>query len=426
MWNRSLRILAVFAVCGVGTWLLGYYNGLMLADVSNPICDDLFRHEGGADSSLYAPHTPPEAQGALLPRTDPTPEPGQRVPTELVCTEGLPVLASQTIVEGPGVGATHFSLAPSGQRMALYVAEGNDAEGNYQAHVELVELESGTTRRLTDEDHFVLSWLDDRRLFMLPDGERPPYLRDVESGRTTPFEVRWEFNELDEARFVGDLYTGWQASDALEVEPRQLCAASRQGLFHPVAAGDGTLLLTRDELLARGAEVLRSAHEGLLTRDGIDALLAQAGTVYLLRTDWRAAPLRGWEWPYTLVLTDLPRAPHNLLIRVSSPRFWEERELLSNQVGIAGHFQHGVAAHPLFFVAPNPCPGSEEAGYRYVLYRKHNPGGAPSPVGILPYPEATNTEMVWSPDQRYIYIQQHAFGRHSVSRVPLPTDISAP
>jgi hypothetical protein len=417
-----LKRRSFFAALVVIIFLLSiassYVKGSFL--VGEQVCANLFRTEPQQDDSLPPePHTPSEAQDALLPRIVTMPEVDEDLMQSLTCQEGLPLLPTEPVTEGPGETASHFRVSPSGEQLAHYVFLSEE-----DSKVALHNLVTGERRLLEDHEEFLLSWLNETHLFLLhrdSSSSSQPYLLDTTTGDTTDFSVRWQYDAPEAARFAGPLYTGWQAAEVLDVSKERICSAVRLRQLHTVQASDGTLLLQRDELLEQGGGLVRKEYPDLLTSNEIAALRSAAQEVQLLHTDWNEAPTYQTSWPYTLVLRGLPRSPHNLLVRVNSESLWAGLEPVPNQRRIYREDRQWWADdHPDFLVAPNLCPGTQNDGYRYVLYRKPADDSSPHPLGIIPYPIGQGSEIVWSPDEEFIYINQEAFGRHSVSRVRLP------
>lgn len=376
--------------------------------LGNPECDRLYLVDQPADSSMGdRPHTPPEAQPpAAPPEGDTAPEPS----AEPGCLKDLPLLPTETVVDEAFEYTSRFLLRPSGQGMVLTTS----------GVVILLSLATGG-RETLELEGFPQFWADEETLvYSVSDGEGVDYFaHDLDTGGQQSFTLRWEYNDVPAENLTASYYTGWQASEILEVGKRAICKAVRDGRLKTVEAEDGSLLLLQEDLLEHGADLIREEHPKLYTYDEIAEMRNAAEDVRSVIFTDIEAPIRHGYWHKILVMTGLPRRVENLLVNASSESHWQDYPHIANQLEI----DHGGGSRWLdiggeYFVERDSCTSSQAQDYPYVLHSRR-PDGKPVVVGRIPYSIDYWARMVWAPDGRHIYLKHPIDGRWVVSRLSL-------
>lgn len=417
--KRTFVLVICSAICAIGA--VGC--GLLFDDpLRDPLCVDLFRRETPPGDSIPGdPHTPPEAEA-----TSPlyvTPQPMATPPPEVDCRRALVAMPVELVAGVPGNLRSFFRLSPSGRYIAI--------QQYTEDRLTVLDQITGELRDFTAPG-VAFFWTDDLHLFMYDsasDSDRGWYSINTKTGDITTFESRWEYDKPDLSRFSRELYTGWQAASALQVRGEVICKAVREGVLHPISAADGSLLLHRDELLERGVDLVRGEYSDLISSQEVTRLRESASDAVVVARFWRDAPLEyGYEnktWQRLLILTGLPEEPRNLLVHVASDVHWVDYPLIPNQERIAGGAVRARDLHSDYFVSTDLCAsGTDEV---FVLFAKHGDGETLTALGSIPYEDylmynqqGNRSEMVWSPDGGFIYIDKWLSGQYSIYRLQLP------
>jgi hypothetical protein len=377
-------------------------------------CADPFRTEKASDSSLPdVPHIPIEAQPTATVTVPSSAGPAQSpgVTTPDACPHDARVLPTEIVVSDAVEYYSKFLLSPSGNQMALRT----------QDTTIVLDLSTDPHRQIAETMSFPLAWTGEHSLIFHQD-ELHFYELDLNTGRRTPFEMRWEYNEVDENVFAAPFYTGWQAAWQLELGKESICAAVHDGKLRTSEAADGTLLLFRDDLLEHGGNLIRESCPSLLHYDEVADLRMKAqrgSSVLAIMVD---APIRHGYWHHTLVLTGLPDDPYNLLVNVNSESHWMDYPFVENQLPIHGAIEREIPANGRFLVERDPCADPSDKNYPFLLYQTAVEGQALVFVGRIPYDVSDYWgDMVWSPDGQHIYFKHAIDGRYVISRLTLPT-----
>jgi len=408
--------LSILIVCSI-IYIVGIIGCGILgsAPMNDPSCADLFRREASSDDSIPGDlHTPPEAQSTLSAyvTVQPTATPCPNVDCQQASTQLL-----MEPVEGvPSDLKAFFSVSPSGRYIVVQ---------QYTEDRLIVLDQAAGERRDFNAPGVVSFWTDDSHLFIYDDQW---YSINTETGRTTVFEPRWEYNQPDLSRFTRDVYTGWQAAFALQVKDEAICDAVRAGVLHPMPASDGSLVLRRGELLEHGAEIVQGEYRELISSQEVIQLRESADNLVVVERYWVDAPLEyGYEnktWQKLLILTGLPKKPQNLIIHVASKIHWTGYPSIPNEERIAGGAIRGTDLHPDYLVSTELCDAGTDKVY--VLFAKGDDGETLTALGSIPYKdypmynqEGNRSEMVWSPDGGFIYIDEWLDGEYSIYRLHL-------
>jgi hypothetical protein len=413
MTKKTSILIACSTIYLVGIVGCGILGGRA---VNDPRCADLFRRETPRSDSIPGDlHTPPEAEATLSAYValQPTATPWPNVD----CQQASVQLLMETVEGVPSDLKAFFDVSPSGRHIAI------------QQYTEdrLIVLDQVTgERRDFIAPGVAFFWTDDSHLFI---SDEQWYSINTETGLTTSFESRWEYNQPDLSRFTRDVYTGWQAASALQVKDEAICDAVREGVLHPIPASDGSLLLRRDELLEHGAEIVRDAYSELISSQEVTRLRESADNAVVVERYWIDAPLEyGYEnktWQKLLILTGLPKKPRNLIVHVASKIHWTGYPLIPNEERIAGGAIRGRDLHPDYLVSTELCAAGTDKVF--VLFAKDDDGEGLTALGSISYKdyqmynqEGNRSEMVWSPDGGFIYISEWLDGQYSIYRLQLP------
>jgi hypothetical protein len=426
-------ISVVFALVLTIVLAVGAYYLITPEYERSTICKGLFVIKDPADDSgPFDPHIPVEAQAS-----EPTPMPRTEWTTRSEaasdCVDGLPLLSVDTIIEGPG-GFAFFRISPSGRQL-VSLTWGGPADG-----VHILDLEASRSRRLMGGSNRPHAWLSEDLLLMQADTKRIDpkttastlewYVYDIRRDERIRLDLRYEYHGLDAQRFTGPYYTGWQAARLLALPVDTICRAARRGTLQSTVAADGSLLLSRDDLLNKGPSLVRAWQPILISTDEIVALRRMARDVYVIKRPDTNRPLPQWSggganfpsnWSHSLVLLGLPGRPSNVLVHVDSTRHWEGYPLVANQVRVDSGAIESRSPDPDsgYVLRRDACHDPRTPGYRHVLYRHANEDLVP--VGLIPFPsDAYEAQLFWSPDGGSLYFDQEAFGRYSISRLHLP------
>lgn len=383
--------------------------------MNDPLCVDLFRREASSDDSIPGDlHTPPEAESTLSAYVtlQPTVTPWPNVD----CRQAFIPLLMEPVKGVPSDLRAFFSISPSGRYIAV--------QQYTEDHLIVLDQITGEQRDFTAPG-VVSFWTDDSHLFV-SDGQW--YSINTETGQTTSFESRWEYDQPDLSRFTRDVYTGWQAASALQVKDEVICGAVREGILHPIPASDGSLLLRRGELLEHGVEIVRNEYSELIPSQEVTRLRQSADNVVIVERYWIDAPLEyGYEnrtWQKLLILTGLPQKPQNLIVHVANEIHWTGYPLIPNEERIAGGAIRGRDLHPDYLVSTELCVTG--TGKVFVLFAKGDDAETLTALGSISYKdfpmynqEGNRGEMVWSPDGDSIYIDEWLDGEYRIYRLHL-------
>jgi hypothetical protein len=377
-------------------------------------CAGLFKRESSASDSLPGEfHVPEEARETISTSSDlQTPQAPMKQP---ICELAAGKLNVETIYQSDLRGG--FQLSPSGNQIAIH------PYGNNQLII--YDLLDGKRRELVASG-VPLFWTDEHHIFLNREGQPRWYSLNPDTGETEPYDSRWEYNEPDDSRFTQTMYTGWQAAAALQVKDEVVCRAVRNGKLHTITASDGSLLLQREELLKYGTEIVRAEYlNSLLSSQEITDLREQTPLVVSVDRVWIDAPLeQGYQnksWQRLLILTAMPQAPHNLIIHVASEIHWLQYPKVINQERIAVQtIWDNDFIYEEFMVSANYC-AKDNSAKAYILYKKKADGQYLA-VSEIPYRDTSKevdglSEMVLSPDGKYIYLDEWESGQYKIHRL---------
>jgi hypothetical protein len=411
--KRYVALIICSTICVVGVMGCGSLIG---GQNDYPPCAGLFPRETPHSPDIPGdPHTPPEAQATLQAYVtlQPTATPWPNVD----CRQASIQLPMQPVKGVPSDLEAFLSVSPSGRYVTIM----------QYTEDKLIVLDQVTgIRRDFTAPGVQKFWTDDSRLFIHDDQW---YSIDTETGQTLYFESRWEYDQPDQSRFTRDVYTGWQAASALQVKDEVVCDAVREGVLHPIPASDGSLLLRRGELLEHGTGIVRDEYSELIPSQEVSRLRENADNAVVVERYWIDAPLEyGYEsktWQQLLILTGLAEEPHNLIVHVASEIHWTGYPLVPNEERIAGGAIRGRDLHSGYLVSTELCAtGTDKV---FVLFAKDDDGETLTALGSISYEdyqmynqEGNRSEMVWSPDGGFIYIDRWLDGQYTVYRLQLP------
>ena len=405
---QVLFLLLFFASCRV---VRDY--GMM----KSQICQGLFRTVPTPSSNdSYPPdrYIPPEAQNAIGHRYFSDLETALVEQYSLTCQPDLEVLSSETVEEGP---ASHFGtmlLSPSGRLIAMAICCGEDSR------IEILDLATHSRQKISGAYAYLAFWSSETELFTSDIDDEATKLThlDIVTGENVPYTVLWHYDGPDPERMAGEFYTGWQAAEVLEVSNEAICRAANTRNLSTVLASDGSALITRDKLLEVGPQLVRDEYSSLISREMVVEMKNLSKSVHGGRSRWRNSPVQQVDWGYALIFDDLSGPHQRTIVFTSDETLLTGIPLVESSVRIYHHgWKESLDASANFFVAPNLC--QIEGTYQSVLYRRGRNDSPPVALGILPYPHSDAASADWSSDNKYIYIQQFAFGRYSISRVDL-------
>jgi hypothetical protein len=416
------RLLALGICSAVCATVIAACAALSTNPMDDPACAGLFRCETPlVDSDFCSPHVPPEAVA-----TSPlyvTPQPTATPLPEVDCLRASVELSVERVDNVPESLKAFFQLSPTGRYIAIQQYTGD--------RLIVLDQETGEHREFTASG-VPFFWTDETHLFMSDSTSQSGsswYSINIDSGEITSFESRWEYDGPDLSRLTRELYTGWQAASALQVPNDVVCNAVRDGILHPEARQDGSLLLHRGELLEHGVEIVRDEYDELISSQQVARLRESASNAVVVERFWIDAPLeRGYEnqsWQRLLILSGLPEEPRNLVVHVASKAHWIDCPLIPNQQRIAGGAIRDEDPRSNYLVSSDLC--TSPAGESFVLFESNTDAGVLTALGRIPYREymmynqdGNRSQMVWSPDGGFIYIDEWLNGQYGIYRLKLP------